>query len=590
MEKINDVHQQFAEFFPQKELWPYYYILSQRLAEGSITVPIHEIELEELPEAYRRLLSEKDVIAHDKISDASAAHPIVFHKGNLYLQRYFKYETSILEHIKTKIEGEKNIKETMQALLSKREKITNIFPSPGEDKNNWQLAAALSAVLNDFTIITGGPGTGKTTTVAAALSIFKMLQPQGLRIALAAPTGKAAGRMAESLKKAGERFGTEMATFFAGLEPQTMHRLLGTQKGTHYFRHDAKRQLAYDIIIADESSMLDVALFAKFLDAVPQHCKVILLGDKNQLAAVEAGSLFGDLCQAQDCLNDFTSERDTFFNEFITGNTKPFAKNNTSKNKEHILFQHVIELQDSHRFSIEEGIGKLSEAVITNNVTVLQSFYQQKTKDITISEDANKKLFEAFAAGYASFIQEKDIGIALKKFNNLRILCAIRNGKDGVYTVNRNVELYLQKLGLVRASGQFYENKPVMITENNYELGLFNGDIGIVRADENNVMKVWFEKADGTLQGVLSAYLPTAETAFVMTIHKSQGSEFEEVFIILPELESNRLLSRELLYTGITRAKKRVTICCSEAILLQTAAAKFKRSSGLAERFINDQQ
>ena len=583
MEKLNDVHEQFAEYFPDKKLRPFLYILSKRLAEGNICVPLQSILPDDLPEVYQSLLTEADLKNHDKVSGAEANHPIVFVDGNLYLQRYYKYESRILQNIIARIKAEIKDESAKQSLLQHKDYIAGLFGYTGK-KLNWQLAAAISAVLNNFTIITGGPGTGKTTTVAATLEILRLINPGGLRIALAAPTGKAAGRMAESLKKAGEKLGGQTELLFSSLVPFTIHRLLGTQKGSNYFRYNEHNRLPYDIIVADESSMLDVALFSKFLDAVPQTCKLILLGDKNQLAAVEAGSLFGDLCQAQECLNLFAKERAEFLNEFIPAGSTLFAENSNSNDSEHLLFQHVIELQHSYRFSADDGIGKLSQAVIGNNVEIIESFYTNQNPEVTLTEDGNDKIFESFAGLYLAYIKEKDIALALQKFNELRILCAVREGKDGVFAMNRKVELLLQKQGLIRVSGTIYENRPVLVTENNYELGLFNGDIGITRADENNVMKVWFEKQGGGLQGVLAAYLPAADTAFAMTIHKSQGSEFEKVFITLPSFGSTRLLSRELLYTGITRAKKQVIICTTKEVLLQAAATRLKRSSGLAAR------
>lgn len=584
MEKLNDVHQQFAEFFPDKHLHPYYYLLSKKLADGHICIPVTEVGFEILPEGYVAGLNEKQLTAEENISGEEATHPIILVNGKLYLQRYFKYETFILGKIREMIAVEKNFKAREEILLQHKNFIQEIFRNSLRGKVDWQLAAALSAVLNNFTIITGGPGTGKTTTVAKALAIYLKLQPSGLRIALAAPTGKAAGRMAESLKNSAKNFDKSTQEVFESLKPFTIHRLLQTKRGTHYFKFNAENPLPYDIIIADESSMLDVALFAKFLIALPKDCRLILLGDKNQLAAVEAGSLFGDLCQAQDCLNVFSEERATFLNQFTSPGDLPFPVNENKKTADHILFEHVIELQHSHRFSSGEGIGKLSEAVINNEQDILKNFLGKKDLQVMITEDDNKKLFEKFISGYKAYIEEKDKNEALKKLNNLRVLCAVREGHEGVYEVNRSIELYLQKKGLLKPTGVFYENRPVMVSENNYELGLFNGDMGITRIDENGTLKVWFENADGTLKNVLAAYLSSADTAFAMTIHKSQGSEFDEVYIILPRQEENKFLSRELLYTGITRAKKHVTINTTVSILLQASAAKLKRSSGITDR------
>ncbi|HJT73676.1 MAG TPA: exodeoxyribonuclease V subunit alpha, partial [Chitinophaga sp.] len=448
---------------------------------------------------------------------------------------------------------------------------------------------AITGVLNNFTIITGGPGTGKTTTVARILAILYLLDPQ-LKVALAAPTGKAAARMAESLRNATLPVAEEISEKFKTLSPSTIHRLLKSKRDSPYFVHDATNPLNYDVVIVDECSMIDVALFAKLLDAIGPDTRIILLGDKDQLASVEAGSLFGDLCQAQDTLNLFSAERIALINSFITNPGRQLPASQVTTDTGHPLFQHLVELRRSHRFTGHKGIGKFSKAIIANNQEALQGFLiPGADEQVVINQEYSKELFEQFVTGYSAFIVEKDIRAALQKMNDLRVLCAIRDGDEGLYAINRDIEKILHDKRLIRVNATFYENRPIILTRNYYEHGLFNGDTGIIRYDEDGTLMAWFEDSNGDLKAVLPGYLTEAETVFAMTIHKSQGSEFREVLVILPRAADIPILTRELLYTGVTRAKQKVYVQATAGVLSQTAARFVERASGIGARFMEEQ-
>src|SRR5690606_15636930 len=409
-----------------------------------------------------------------------------------------------------------------------------------------------------------------------------------LKIALAAPTGKAAARMAESLKNTAldDKMNFDEATkdLFLNLKPSTIHRLLGAQPDAIYFKHNHERPIPHDLIIVDESSMIDVALFAKLLDAVKPDAKIIFLGDKNQLASVEAGSLFGDLCSAQPELNLFSRERADFFNSIIPeGKTK--LNDSFVANSSHVLFEHIIELQHSYRFTAGGNIGIFSKAIIENDIPILEKFLDSGTDDIKIDSAYEAKVLADFAKAYEDYILEPDIKEALKKLNNLRVLCALREGPQGLYQTNQQIERYLQEQKLISLNATFYEHRPVIITGNNYELGLYNGDIGIVRKDDKGKLRVWFEDSEGKLRGIQPAFVSESETVFAMTIHKSQGSEFEKVLVRLPEYADNPILTRELLYTAVTRAKKNVILQGNKEVILSTCQRRVKRGSGIATRF-----
>ncbi len=581
MNTINDVHQQFASFFNSATLEPFAYLVSKKLSEGHICLDLADAEVEDFPN-----LSEEKLVT---TSTSGMKQPFILHNNRLYFQRYFNYETLILQRLQEFIEAEKQLESVrLNALQQESAFIKALFKPihhPIENtKTDWQLVAAVSAVLNNFTIITGGPGTGKTTTVAKILSILFKVNPK-LKVALAAPTGKAAARMAESLKETSAKFDQEVARNIQGLDPKTIHRLLGSIKDSPHFRHNKQNPLHYDVVIIDESSMIGVALFAKLLDAIGPETRLIMLGDKDQLASVEAGSLFGDLCQSQTQLNIFSSLRSALMNE-LNGNLPMPRSAEVDGQANHPLFQHVIELKVSHRFTSDGGIGKLSRAIIQNDVSVLQDFMETNADvQVVIDQVYSKQLFEKVVDGYREFIQEPDIKTALMKLNNLRVLCAIREGEQGLHATNRKIEKYLSDKGLISLKGDFYINRPIIITSNNYALGLFNGDVGMIRPDEKGVLKAWFEDSQGNLKALTPGLITQVETVFAMTIHKSQGSEFNQVFVVLPQTENIAILTRELLYTAVTRAKSKVFIQGTKAVIVKTADGQVQRASGIAQRF-----
>lgn len=590
MRTLNDVHQQFAEYFNVPALKPYLYALSRKMSEGHICIGINNVDTTDMPEQYSSLLQKEKALSSRLLGTAKQDnHPFIVHQDRLYLQRYFRYETRLLQKIQELIQKGKSEEEQRKKVLTEQKTLVQqLFHNDNATDTDWQLAAAITAVLQHFTIITGGPGTGKTTTVAKILSIRYTLQPD-LRVVLAAPTGKAGARMAESLIHSPIAVTPEIRQKFNSLKPATIHRLLGWQKGSPYFRHHAGHPIPADLVIVDESSMIDVALFAKLMDAIGPDTHIILLGDKDQLASVEAGSLFGDLCRAQETLNTFSEDRLAFINSFITKEERKLTTVADSAMQAHPLFQQIVELRYSHRFKGDEGIGKISRAVIANDIPALQDFLQtNRDKTVMIDEQYDSLVLEQFIKGFEAYIKEEDIKTALEKLNQLRVLCAVRQGEQGVYNLNANIEGYLLRHGLISKDTAFYHNRPVMVTQNNYTLGLYNGDIGLLRPDTEGVMKVWFtdsaEGNAGNVKSVLPGFISEMETVYAMTIHKSQGSEFDKVLVVLPKQDSHQMLTPELLYTGITRAKNQVIIQATKEVLLSTAAAMVARGSGVIER------
>jgi exodeoxyribonuclease V alpha subunit len=588
-----DVHRQFASFFGDLGLQPFAYLVSKRLHEGHICIENDEVNQtnNEIPNDLSQFAANPIDYKQWVSSSLDPIRPFVVHKNQMYLHRYFNYETKILKSLGRILKSEANalqnrmielasIKSFLNPLLADY----NLSNLPVLEQTDWQFVGAIQGFLNNLTIITGGPGTGKTTTVAKILAILYHINPN-CSVALAAPTGKAAVRMAESLKNTNLNIGDKIREKFNNLLPSTIHRLLQSIPNSIYFKHNADNPLPYDVVIVDEASMIDVAIFSKLLDAVANGTRFILLGDKNQLASVEAGSLLGDFCKSLGTINQFDSNIASFINQFVIDDTRKIGNSNISESN-HPLSGHVIELMMSHRFRSNSGIGQLSKAIINNDQSVLKIWINApKQPPVQLDLNGSGSLFEDFVYGFEAYIKEPDIAKALKKLNSLRVLCAIRESDFGLNTINKKIEKILQQKKLINTSDDFYENRPIIVTKNFAELNLFNGDVGIIRTDENGIKKVWFENPDLSIRGVLPAYIANMETVFAMTIHKSQGSEYNKILVVFPNNIDNKLLTRELLYTAVTRAKDELIVQATEEIVLKTASESVRRASGIMHRF-----
>jgi len=563
----------FADFFKDEILRGKAEKLMDKLQEGSICLPLTVQE-------YQKLLDSPFV------GVGNVKKPFIVEKGNLYLQRYYEYETQIIGRIKALVE-QKN-EAFANALLQKMDLVKQLFVSDASEVD-WQLVAAVSAVINNFSIISGGPGTGKTTTVSKIIVLLNSINPE-LKVALAAPTGKAAMRMKESIANSVANMAIDLSLKekLSAIVPLTIHRLLGYVKDSPYFRHNATNPLDYDLLIIDEASMIDVPQMAKLLDATRDSSKLILLGDKNQLASVEAGSVFSDLCETVQIANTFSSDFIHFFNKIVSVfNTQLNQTQQT--NEKHFLNTSIVELQRSRRFDATKGIGLFSKYVIEGNSEQLQHWQggkvaEQEGVDICNGLPQVKDEIKE----YRHYILEPDIKKALSLTQKLRLLCATKEGEFGLYQCNKYAEMVLKEAGVLQPKPGFYENQLIMVSANDYTLNLFNGDVGIVRRDANTqTLYAYFEdaNAENGLKFVPTIYLKNFETAFAMTIHKSQGSEFDTVIVVLPQRE-NLVLTRELLYTAVTRAKKKVKLIANKTVLNHTVKGQVQRSSGITKRIV----
>ncbi len=513
------------------------------------------------------------------VGDPGNFRPLILEGDRLYLQRYWAYEARIAEDlIRRAGEPADDVDEAaLQGSLGR------LFPEPPEEGPDWQRVAAAVAVLRRLTVITGGPGTGKTTTVTRLLAAL-LEQPQGeeLRIALAAPTGKAAARMQEAVRHARAELDLEESPKERiPAEARTLHRLLGARSDSIGFRHDRDNPLPFDVVVVDEASMVDVALFAKLLDAVPPKARLVIVGDRDQLAPVEAGSVFGEIATGD---NGFSKAFGKQLGE-IVATELPFADSPVP------LADNLVALQRTHRFRDEGGLGPLVRAVRAGDPEAAMAVLRDTTyPDVNwqampeVREEWDH-LVKELAANFEPLIEAAKTGDAEKAFQAYRafgVLNAMRQGPRGSEALNRQIEHALRLKGAIPARGNWYPGKPVLVTQNDYRLKLFNGDVGIALPD-NGGLKIHFETPDGGYRALTPNRLPAFESAYALTVHKSQGSELERVELLFPEATLG-LNSRELLYTGVSRTIRRLNLRGTEAILRKGIASPLKRASGLAPK------
>jgi exodeoxyribonuclease V alpha subunit len=596
----------FGRQFPG-EIQPLATELYKNLMEGSICVDLNDLSDDDKKrlEVHKFLESKGKLVDSQVLSlQKDAEVPFVLYRDRLYLQRYFRYEREIVGKIESLIfrESKDDLQQIRREQLEgMKDFILSHFREPIEKTGggpDFQLVAALQAFLNNFTIVTGGPGVGKTTSMKKFLSVLFKADPD-MRVILCAPTGKAAQRMKETLSKAkipgiDEEIIAKVRSI--GEQARTIHKTLGSKgpKVSPYFKHNADNPLECDLLIVDESSMIDVALFAKLMAAVPDHARVVLMGDKDQLASVEAASIFGDLC-IPTSINVFTKERVDMLNGFFESGQH---LSHREEDDGHILNGHVIELRHSHRFGSDSGIGILSKAVIAGDADKVSEVFGRRYSDTDFDQSHDPKIFNAFVDGFKDYVKclsgnphlSEGLVEAFRLLNSRRILVAIREGDQGLHTVNRSVEKQLasalkdetgRKI-LDPSSSEYYEFRPFMVTRNNYTVSptLYNGDVGIIARDEQGDLKAWFQK-DGEIKAYPPGQLGAVETNFAQTIHKSQGSEYDRVMVILPKARDVQILTRELLYTGITRAVSHVALVASKEVVEAALSRKVQRMSGI---------
>ena len=550
-------------------------------------------------------------------SDAAQQRPLVLSGKRLYLRRYWAYERRIDAALRTRLaQGETPPDDLPQRL-------DELFgPAGAGAVIDWQKLACALATRGAFSIITGGPGTGKTTTVVRLLALLQapaVEAGQPLRIRLAAPTGKAAARLTESISQQVQSLKVaEAVREKIPCDVTTVHRLLGSRPGTRHFRHHAGNRLPLDVLVVDEASMIDLEMMANLLDALPAHARLVLLGDKDQLASVEAGAVLGDLCR--DAEAGWYNPQTRQWLESVSAESLRDSGLQEDRDGSHPLAQQLVMLRHSRRFGEGSGIGQLARRVnqqLPDEARqLLAAGHYDDVFSLPLKGEHDHKLERLLLDGhgdgpqgyrhYLNIMREQRPSAGrplehpdwtnwaravLQAFDTFQLLCAVRKGPWGVEGLNLRITETLLKARLIEHDQQWYEGRPVLMTRNDYGLGLMNGDIGIaLKLPEREgpeagrpVLRVAFPRNDGQggVRFVLPSRLNDVETVYAMTVHKSQGSEFAHTALILPDA-LNPVLTKELIYTGITRAKHWFTLIEPRPGVFEEAVQrKVKRLSGL---------
>jgi exodeoxyribonuclease V alpha subunit len=492
-------------------------------------------------------------------TDEEEVRPLRLRGSWLYLDRYWGEEISVASTLRAMLpERAEDVDEARLAAG-----VSRLFAGETDGR---QAVAAAAAVRRRFTVVAGGPGTGKTTTVARIVALLHEQGGRPPRIALAAPTGKAAARLQESVHAEATALDVTPGVREAllGTEASTIHRLLGWRPGSSSrFRHDRDHRLPHDVVIVDETSMVSLSLMARLIEALRTGARLVLVGDPGQLASIEAGAVLGDIVGGDG--------------------DAPDAEDGPSR-------EGIVVLDRGHRFG--GGVAALAAAIRAGDADGVMELLRAGAEDVTwIDADAGRPDSPARvrqgALAAARTVQESagagEGARALAALGSFRILCAHRRGPYGVASWNARVEGWLEDaLRGFSTAERWYVGRPLLVTENDYELGLANGDTGVVvQTGEGRVM-AGFERG-GALVLHSPSRLGAVDTVYAMTIHKSQGSQFEIAAVLLPE-PGSRILTRELLYTAATRAQRRLILVGPEETIRAAVDRRVARASGLAAR------
>lgn len=518
-------------------------------------------------ERWEASLSRSDLVSQD-----GSLKPLVLEEGRLYLHKYWKFEEEFTRWILKRSSGLHDVtdlqKDAIRHFIKGREDLFEI---------NWQEIALCLSFIKDLVVISGGPGTGKTYTVLniiAAHTVASKNNNEDFKVALAAPTGKAARRLVDSIEDGKDSLPDKFKHLLGEVtEAQTVHKLLGASYRGNRFKFDQNNHLPYDLIIIDEASMLDIHMWVRLIRAIGPDTKLVVLGDKDQLASVEAGSILGDLCGGT---NSFSNEIAETIEQMI-GVSLPLSEAGTPSINDSLVF-----LTKSYRFKENSGIQKLAGAINDQNADKVLELLQSKNYPDLHWFEPDQSSFEKILhrygithhKDYVAFQDERRIDASHKK----KILCAIRKTKLGVDSINNAVEIGIKRKNSLITSTEWYDGRLVMATKNDSTLRIRNGEMGIFNSKSN---KIQFEGEHKV--SISPSRMTDHEGAFAITIHKSQGSEFDDVAIILPERDS-AVLSKEILYTAVTRARKNTLVVGSKDIILKTVKRSVSRHSGVKDK------
>lgn len=597
---------QFAEFIrrtdgnPGHELYLAALLVSDVIAGGHICLNLASCEkqtfqvgdkgplLSPAIDAWERVLRRSPVVGRP-----GEFRPLILDDAHrLYTYRYWNYENKVADRIRNMAGAMIPLPpsfspETCNTLMAR------LFPesvSP-DGRASGQIIAAFIALTRRLCLISGSPGTGKTTAVARILAflIESSSEATPLRIALAAPTAKAAIRLEESISQIKQVLcSPDWVKNLIPEESWTIHRLLGSSADGTSYRHRESNPLPCDIVVVDEASMIDLPLMAHLLEAIPRSSRLILLGDPHQLSSIEAGAVLEDIMGPGE-KNRYSLAFLKRFREYTGSDSL-----SPSEADESVMTDAMVELTRNYRIRDESILGRFKKSVVTGDAAetlhLLESGEESLSwldlPDLHALKNYVRTEIGKYLNGYLKHVvKHSDNNELFASFDSFRVLCALRGGLFGTIHLNRLMEDFLKEKSGIHPSRPFYPGKALMVTNNDYALQLFNGDIGLVLADDRSKEphSVCFREAKGAFRRLSPYTLPEHETAFAMTVHKSQGSEYERVFLFLPEAD-NPILNRELIYTGITRARRELTVCGRKDILIRAVSRKMERYSGLTEK------
>ena len=568
-------------------------LASRRAGEGDVCVPLARhagraalaaggdgagpaLEAPPLAE-WRRALE-----ASPAVGGPGDHQPLILDGDLLYLGRYWGWEAQVAAHLRARMGREAPVDEAR--LRAGLDRLFGPLPTGTVD---WQRAAAALAALRPLAVVTGGPGTGKTTTVVRILALLLEQRPE-LAVRLCAPTGKAAARLAEAVRAQKRALAVDEAVRERiPEEAATVHRLLAPDR-LGRFRHHAREPLPVDVLVLDEASMVDLPLMARLLDALPPSARLVLLGDRHQLASVEAGSVLADLCGSGPRWRPETRDALVRVGAVARGAAPPADP----AAPEPADVQ--VELRESRRFGPGSGIGRLAAWVreagpspeAREAEALLAGHGDLAWLRWTGAERLPPEALEWLERRFAPVLEAEDAPEALARLERARVLCALREGPAGAAGLNAEVEARLRARGLVRGAGAAWRGRPVIVTANDYALGLYNGDVGVLwprDPGEPERLAAWFADGAGGVRAVPLRQLPAHATAFALTVHRAQGSEYDDVLLVLPP-RPHPLVTRELVYTGVTRARRHLTLLSGLETLLAGCARATERASGLAAR------
>lgn len=594
----------------RKLLWNLAFLLSYITATGDVCVYLDNIEnknildildvnddtnvykIDYIPHSYTfpdRAEIEGLIARTELISNESEIlAPIIYdNDGRLYMQKNYHYETVIVDRLGELMRGTNKpdidfVKKVIDRLCGETSE---------SDEIDWQRIAVALSLIKRFVVITGGPGTGKTTTAAKIMAaILTIAKDKGVNksIAICAPTGKAASRLSESIANQVKEIAVDDdIRERIPKEASTIHRLLGYRWLSNNFKHNAQNPMPYDVIIIDESSMVSMSLFAKILDAMSDTAQLIILGDKDQLASVEAGHIFGDVC-GREGLEYFSQETATVIRS-IAGQ-RPYSSENTIP-----IIDSIVELKKNWRFKEAGSIGQLATAIKEGNFEQVKEMLSSKNpKNITIDDKTTKDnvgryIANNYAEKYYRLVDVNKIKDAGEILDSFCILCAMNVGPFGSEHIDSQIKERVKKENEVPKSHEHFDGMPVMILQNDNHKRLFNGEIGVIKPSntsgktDNTDLRFFIRNQGSEFQEYFIHQIPRHRSVYAMTIHKSQGSEFNEIVVVLPD-EANKIMTKELFYTAISRAKECVHIIGKMDIIEDLMKKQIHRDSGLKGR------